>query len=85
MKSEVFLTVLATSDVHGHVYPYYYGTGEHAGHGLGKLAAIIKKEKEQSEISILIDNGDLIQGTPLTYYYSRYLNNQKNPMIQILN
>ncbi|MGN7174691.1 bifunctional metallophosphatase/5'-nucleotidase [Cytobacillus sp. SAFR-174] len=85
MKSEALLTILATSDVHGHVYPYYYGTDENAEHGLGKLAALIKREKEQSEISILIDNGDLIQGTPLTYYYSRYLKNQKNPMIQILN
>ncbi len=77
MKSEALLTILATSDVHGHVYPYFYGTDENAEHGLGKLAALIKREKEQSEISILIDNGDLIQGTPLTYYYSRNLKNQK--------
>ncbi|PWW19898.1 2',3'-cyclic-nucleotide 2'-phosphodiesterase/3'-nucleotidase [Cytobacillus oceanisediminis] len=85
MKAEIMLSILATSDIHGHIFPYLYGTGENAEHGLGKLAALIKKEREQSEISILIDNGDLIQGTPLTYYYSRYLSSQKNPMIQILN
>ncbi|GLB60421.1 bifunctional metallophosphatase/5'-nucleotidase [Cytobacillus sp. NCCP-133] len=85
MKAEVILSIFATSDIHGHIFPYLYGNGEHADHGLGKLAALIKKEKEKSEISILIDNGDLIQGTPLTYYYSRFLISQKNPMIQILN
>ncbi len=85
MKAEITLSILATSDIHGHIFPYLYGTGEYADHGLGKLAALIKKEREQSEALLLIDNGDLIQGTPLTYYYSRFLNNQKNPMIQILN
>lgn len=85
MRSEITISILATSDIHGHVFPYLYGTGEKAEHGMGKLASLIKKETEHSEASILIDNGDLIQGTPLTYYYSRFLSNQKNPMIQILN
>ena len=33
----------------------------------------------------MIDNGDVIQGTPLTYHYAKFLQDHKNPIISILN
>ncbi|KQL34689.1 bifunctional UDP-sugar hydrolase/5'-nucleotidase [Psychrobacillus sp. FJAT-21963] len=79
------ITILQTSDIHGSIFPINYVNNEQANIGLGKLATIIKQERQLNEQLILIDNGDLIQGTPLTYYYIQFLKHEKNPMISILN
>ncbi|MDW0117724.1 bifunctional UDP-sugar hydrolase/5'-nucleotidase [Sporosarcina thermotolerans] len=79
------ITILQTSDIHGSIYPLNYGTNEAADVGLGKLATIIKQERALDEQLLLVDNGDLIQGTPLTYYYVQFLKDEKNPMISVLN
>ena len=82
---KVQLTLLETSDVHGNVLPLNYGTNQPAELGLAKLATLIKKEKKTAEHLLLIDNGDVIQGTPLTYHYARFNHELPNPMIEILN
>lgn len=79
------LTILHTSDIHGNVYPLNYGNNEVAYLGLGKIATIIAQERMIDEQLILIDNGDLIQGTPLTYHYVQFIKDRPNPMVQILN
>ncbi|MFF2754530.1 bifunctional metallophosphatase/5'-nucleotidase [Psychrobacillus sp. NPDC058041] len=79
------ITILQTSDIHGSVYPINYGNNEKANLGFGKLATKIKQERSLDDQLILIDNGDLIQGTPLTYYYVQFLKDKQNPMIQLLN
>jgi len=79
------LTILQTSDIHGSIYPLNYGNNEKADVGLGKIATKIKQERALDEQLILIDNGDLIQGTPLTYFYVQFLKDKNNPMISLLN
>lgn len=79
------LVILETSDVHGNVLPINYGTNGQAELGLAKIASLIKEEKHKNENVITIDNGDVIQGTPLTYHYARFLSSKPNPMISILN
>lgn len=78
--------VLVTSDIHGHIYPLNYHTNEHEHVGLGKIATIIKQEREKHEHVLLIDNGDVFQGTPLTTYYVKKLQHKlPNPLIKIMN
>lgn len=79
------LTILQTSDIHGNIYPINYATNESADVGLGKIATIMKREREQSNHVIAIDNGDLIQGTPLTYHYARFQAEKPNPMVLMAN
>ncbi|MED4463577.1 bifunctional metallophosphatase/5'-nucleotidase [Metabacillus fastidiosus] len=79
------LSILQTSDIHGHILPKNYRSQEELHLGLGKLSSIIKKEREMNEHVLLIDNGDLIQGTPLTYHFSKKSNEKINPMIKVLN
>ncbi|MFT4412348.1 bifunctional metallophosphatase/5'-nucleotidase [Fredinandcohnia humi] len=83
--NSITITILETSDVHGNILPINYGSNEPAEVGLVKIATIIKDEKKQNKNTILVDNGDLIQGTPLTYHYVRSRNKEINPMIKILN
>ncbi|MGP7819172.1 bifunctional metallophosphatase/5'-nucleotidase [Niallia sp. 01092] len=79
------VTILVTSDVHGNIYPLNYGNNEQANVGLAKVATLIEQERKKNKHTIVIDNGDLIQGTPLTYHYVHFLFEKKNPMIECLN
>ncbi|MCM3239767.1 bifunctional metallophosphatase/5'-nucleotidase [Heyndrickxia oleronia] len=79
------ITILETSDVHGSIFPINYGTNKEADVGLGKIASLIKQERQKNENTILIDNGDLIQGTPLTYHYARINHERPNPMVLLAN
>ncbi len=79
------IVILQTSDIHGNIYPLQYGTNERADLGLGKIATLIKRERQKNKHTILIDNGDLIQGTPLTYHYVRFQSHLPNPMVTIAN
>ncbi|MBO8160535.1 MAG: 5'-nucleotidase C-terminal domain-containing protein [Thermosipho sp. (in: Bacteria)] len=79
------LVILHTSDLHGNVLPVDYATNEPSNVGLGKLATIIKQIRENFSNVLLIDSGDLIQGTPLEYYHARIDNTSVDPMILIMN
>lgn len=79
------LVILQTSDIHGNLMPISYGNNQEVEYGLAKLALPLKEEMKQADNSFLIDNGDLIQGTPLTYHHARHQPNEQNPMVKILN
>ncbi|MBS7530453.1 bifunctional metallophosphatase/5'-nucleotidase [Hazenella sp. IB182353] len=79
------ITILETSDVHGSVLPIHYGLNQNMEFGFAKLATLIKQERLlNEENTLLIDNGDLIQGTPLAYYCARIQSELENPMPEIL-
>ena len=65
------LVILETSDVHGSIFPINYGNNQSSDVGLGKIASLIKKERAKNPHVLLVENGDLIQGTPLTYHYAQ--------------
>ncbi|GEB24079.1 bifunctional metallophosphatase/5'-nucleotidase [Brevibacterium aurantiacum] len=71
------LTLLATTDVHGHVlnWDYFANAPYPAGEELGmsRASTLIKgvKEAKGEDSVLLVDNGDTIQGTPLTYFYAQ--------------
>jgi 2',3'-cyclic-nucleotide 2'-phosphodiesterase / 3'-nucleotidase len=82
---KVTVTILETSDLHGNIFPIHYATNEAAEVGLGKVATIIKREREKNKHTIVIDNGDMIQGTPLMYHYFKFQAELANPMIIVAN
>lgn len=77
------LQILHTSDIHGSIYPHDYATMQNRHQGLGKLSTLIKKLKEDN--SLLIDGGDIIQGSPLVYYHQLKHPNQVHPMSLAMN
>jgi 2',3'-cyclic-nucleotide 2'-phosphodiesterase/3'-nucleotidase len=82
---ECTLTILQTSDLHGSIFPHSYANHEPKELGLAKLAARIREEKQRADQLLVIDCGDLIQGTPLAYHHARISHEQPNPMILCLN
>jgi 2',3'-cyclic-nucleotide 2'-phosphodiesterase/3'-nucleotidase len=81
----VKITLLETSDVHGVIYPYDYFKGAPANGGLAQLSTIIKGVRADNPNTILLDNGDNQQGTPLTYYFNKVDTTTPNPMMVAMN
>ncbi|MFJ3865908.1 bifunctional metallophosphatase/5'-nucleotidase [Streptomyces nigra] len=78
-KKRYALTVMGTTDLHGNVFNWdYFKDAEYtdaAGNakGLSRVSTLVnqvRKEKGRGN-TLLIDAGDTIQGTPLTYYYAK--------------
>jgi 2',3'-cyclic-nucleotide 2'-phosphodiesterase/3'-nucleotidase len=68
----VKLRVMETTDIHVHVMNYdYYRDQEDHTFGLSKTASLIKQARGEVVNSLLIDNGDLIQGNPMGDYMAR--------------
>ncbi len=79
------LYILQTTDVHGHIYPYDYYTDSPAPYGLAKAYTKICEYRKKHKNVLLIDTGDLLQGTPLAYYYDKINTTAFNPLILTLN
>jgi 2',3'-cyclic-nucleotide 2'-phosphodiesterase/3'-nucleotidase len=77
---EVTVTVLATTDLHGNIYPYDYLTGKPASRGLAKIATLIKAQRQNTPSALLVDCGDTIQGSPLESVYQHYVATGKLPL-----
>ncbi|WP_338653328.1 bifunctional UDP-sugar hydrolase/5'-nucleotidase [Lysinibacillus sp. Y5S-8] len=78
------IQILATSDIHGYIMPTTFRNNHNEAIGLAKLATIIE-EKRLEMPTLLIDNGDFIQGSPMTFYHQKFQAQEPNPLIQVAN
>ena len=77
-KDAVTITVMGTSDLHGYIENWDYFTNaeyDDAAHndvGLAKVSTLVNQVRADrgEESTLLIDNGDTIQGSSLTDYYA---------------
>lgn len=73
------LTVMGTTDLHGHVFNWdYFKDAEYTdakgnAQGLARISTLVNQVREEKgrRNTLLLDAGDTIQGTPLTYYYAK--------------
>lgn len=79
------VVLLETSDLHGFLLPRSYSTRDEVEHGLARIASIVRKMRNIHSHIVLIDNGDCLQGTPLTYYHAKVNHEPANPVIACLN
>lgn len=67
----VKLKVVETSDVHGHFFPFDFMLRTKAKGSLARIHTYVQKERETyGDNLLLIDNGDVLQGQPTSYYYN---------------
>ncbi|MFD9380661.1 bifunctional metallophosphatase/5'-nucleotidase [Streptomyces sp. NPDC059999] len=72
-------TVMGTTDLHGNVFNWDYFTDKefddkaHNDVGLAKISTLVNRVRAQKgrRNTLLIDAGDTIQGTQLSYYYAK--------------
>ncbi|WP_409295065.1 bifunctional 2',3'-cyclic-nucleotide 2'-phosphodiesterase/3'-nucleotidase [Peribacillus sp. SCS-26] len=72
-KDQTFnLRIMETTDIHTNLLGYdYYKDSPSSTVGFSRTAALIKEAKKEVKNSVLVDNGDLIQGTPLGTYKAK--------------
>ncbi|GAB0170404.1 bifunctional 2',3'-cyclic-nucleotide 2'-phosphodiesterase/3'-nucleotidase [Lysinibacillus sp. CTST325] len=67
--TKVDLQILGTTDIHTNLANYnYFLDTESADIGLANTATLIEQARAENPNTLLFDNGDLIQGTPLGSY-----------------
>lgn len=66
LSTTIPLRILATSDLHMHVLGYDYFLNRPSDSiGLSRIASLISAERQQCDNTLLFDNGDLLQGSPM--------------------
>lgn len=66
------LRIMETTDIHTNLLNYdYYKNAEYLKVGLASTAALVEAARAEAANSLLVDNGDLIQGTPLGTYKAK--------------
>ena len=85
----VKLRIMETTDLHVHVFPYdYYADKPNDTMGLARTASIIDRIRAEATNSMLIDNGDFLQGNPMGDYiaYERGMKDgDVHPVIKAMN
>lgn len=79
--------IAATTDVHGHIRGWdYYENSIDPVRGLARAATVIDSVRSANPGRvILIDAGDMLQGTPLAYVAARVSTNRRNPIVAAMN
>ncbi|MDV4151577.1 5'-nucleotidase C-terminal domain-containing protein [Clostridium sp. AL.422] len=71
------IQILATTDLHGRFTPFDYARATKSDGGLTQIATLVEQERAKNDNTILVDNGDTIQGN----YNHLFLKDKVNPMI----
>jgi 2',3'-cyclic-nucleotide 2'-phosphodiesterase/3'-nucleotidase len=67
--NQAHLRIMETTDLHVHVLPYdYYADKANDTMGLARTAKLIEAIRAEAVNSILVDNGDFLQGNPMGDY-----------------
>ncbi|WP_163133377.1 bifunctional 2',3'-cyclic-nucleotide 2'-phosphodiesterase/3'-nucleotidase [Agarivorans sp. Alg241-V36] len=86
--STIKLRIIETTDIHANIMDFdYYKDKPSAKIGLVRTATLVKQAQAEVENSVLVDNGDLIQGSPMgDYIADRGLSGQQvHPVYQAMN
>jgi len=88
-SGQVHLRLMETTDLHVHVFPYdYYSDKPVDTLGLARTASLINDIRAEATNSLLVDNGDFLQGNPMGDYiaYERGMKEgDQHPVITAMN
>jgi len=80
------LVLLGTTDLHGWVLPYDYYTGKTTNNSLASLVPMIDSVRAANPgRTILVESGDLLQGNPLDFVYSKLEAGETHPLVAAMN
>lgn len=86
---QAHLRIMELTDLHVHVWPWdYYADREADTMGLARTAARVAEIRSESTNSLLLDNGDFLQGNPMGDYiaYERGMaEGQEHPIVTAMN
>ena len=77
------IRILATSDTHGYIYPCQYTDNSSVNQGLARMHTLISALRDEN--TLVIDNGDVLEGSPLDYYHFHYHRDEVSPVTKVMN
>ncbi len=69
-SSQKSITILETTDVHGEIFPYDFIEKHDTESSLASVVTYMNDLRESGITTLLLDNGDNLQGQPVEYYYN---------------
>ncbi len=85
-EENVKLTIIGTTDLHANIYNYSYEDGKEVDNlGMAKVYTVIQEIRGENPNTLLIDNGDTIQGTILSDDLYNTKLEEKHPVIDTMN
>lgn len=82
----VTIRLIETSDVHGAFFPYNFTEQRPMRGTMARVSSYIKKQRQQyGKNVILLDNGDILQGQPTSYYSNFVRIDQPNIAAEVVN
>ena len=80
------IKIIETSDVHGAIFPYDLKNGREVNHSLAQVFSYVEQERAKpGQVVIFLDNGDILQGDPIVYYYNFENTKEKHICSQVMN
>lgn len=80
------LKIIETSDVHGAIFPFDLKNNKPASTSLAQVMSYVSQERnKKNQETILLDDGDILQGQPVVYYYNFEKTNVPHVLSQIMN
>lgn len=80
------ITIIGTTDLHGNIWGFSYeDNAETDGTGMARIYTYVQQVREENPNTILVDNGDFMQGTIMTDdLYNKYPE-KEHPVIATMN
>jgi len=80
------IRLLETADIHGNVEGWNYFTDKASSSGgMSRIVTYLNSVRAANPNTLIVDDGDTIQGTPLTYLYNILTPGVPNPMAVAMN
>ena len=77
------IRLLITSDVHGHIFPKNDTTKLMEASGLARFKTVVNALKDEN--TLVLDNGDILAGTPLSYFHAERYPDDIPPVTKAMN
>ena len=85
-EKKVTLRLIETSDVHGSFFPYDFTNRKPKVGSMARISSYVKQlRKQYGNNVVLLDNGDILQGQPTSYFYNYVATNEPNIAAQVIN
>ncbi len=86
LPQTIKLKLIETSDVHGSLFQYDFIKGRLGTTSLAQLYTYIQQERDKKDQSVvLLDDGDILQGQPIVYYYNFEKTDEPHIVSRVMN
>ena len=82
---EKTISIIETTDVHGVILPYDFIEKEKLNFSMASSYTYIRKIRKEKDVTLLLDDGDNLQGQPEVYYYNYIDTIQPHIVSEVMN